>query len=65
MSYSSVNKDYTTREHGLGSLVKCHCGVEFYVSFEKGLACYDCRRKRKIKITDELVKEVFDKHNGE
>jgi len=60
---SNINRDGTVKENGEGTLTKCKCGIEFFLSFENGFICDSCKKKNKIKITDELVENVFRKHD--
>lgn len=54
---------FDTDENGEGTLTKCNCGREFFMSFAQGFKCERCKKKS-IKITDELIKEVEGKSNA-
>ena len=61
---SVTNKDGTIKENYQGTLAVCKCGSEFYLSFRCGFVCESCKPPLP-KITDALVREVFNKYKGE
>jgi hypothetical protein len=45
-------------EEMVGTLVKCRCGREFFLSFTKGLVCERCRRLNITKIDDKIEEHI-------
>lgn len=57
---------YDTNEKNEGTLDKCKCGREVFISFRDGFLCNLCKNHRiKIKLTNELVEKVFKKYSKE
>ena len=52
--------DYTPEEEEemIGTLVKCRCGREFFLSFTKGLVCERCRRLNITNIDDKIEQHI-------
>lgn len=55
----SHNDDGTINELGEGTLTKCKCGREFFLSFENGFICKECQKIANNKFNARL-KEFFE-----
>lgn len=57
---TNINRDGTVKERDEGTLTKCKCGVEFFLSFKDGFMCSGCIKKHNKSLKEKIKKFALD-----